>query len=61
MKLARFVIYPAKDGWRWFLQARNGRTLADSGEAYTTERDAMRAVATVRTGVAGAEVVHVRA
>lgn len=27
-------IYEAKDGWRWRLWARNGRVIAESGEAY---------------------------
>lgn len=28
-------VYKAADGWRWSLQARNGRIIADSGEAYS--------------------------
>jgi len=28
-------VYKASDGWRWHLKARNGRIIADSGEAYT--------------------------
>jgi uncharacterized protein YegP (UPF0339 family) len=36
-------IYLARDGWRWRLKARNGRIVADSGEAYTRERDAVKA------------------
>lgn len=27
-------IYKAKDGWRWRLWAKNGRIVAESGEAY---------------------------
>ena len=42
---ARWVIYRAKDGWRWRLKASNGRIVADSGEAYATERGVTRAVA----------------
>jgi uncharacterized protein YegP (UPF0339 family) len=30
-------------GWRWRLVTRNGRVVADSSEAYTRERDALRA------------------
>lgn len=30
----KFHIYKAKDGWRWHLRARNGRIIAESGEAY---------------------------
>jgi uncharacterized protein len=28
-------VYRAVDGWRWQLKARNGRIIAESGEAYT--------------------------
>ena len=30
-------IYKAKDGWRWRLWARNGRIVAESGEAYRSK------------------------
>jgi uncharacterized protein YegP (UPF0339 family) len=36
-------IYPAKDGWRWRARMRNGRIVAESGEAYTRKADASRA------------------
>jgi uncharacterized protein YegP (UPF0339 family) len=58
MKGPRFVIYPARDGWRWFLQAANGSTLADSGEAYSTKAHAERAVETVRATARKADVQH---
>ena len=29
-----FDVYRAKDGWRWRLWSRNGRIVAESGEAY---------------------------
>ena len=45
---ARFVVYQAADGWRWRLVASNGRIIAESGEAYTRARSALRAVRTVR-------------
>ena len=38
MKRPRFVVYEAKDGWRWKLIAANGRIIADSGEAYVSRR-----------------------
>lgn len=64
MKEARFVVYQAKDGWRWRLSAANGRIIADSAEAYTRKRDAVRAldivVHTVRLlAVQSEEVVSV--
>lgn len=30
-------------GWRWRLKASNGRTVADSGEAYASQANANRA------------------
>lgn len=47
MNKPTFKPYRAKDGWRWRLVARNGRIIADSGEAYTRKRDALRAIDTV--------------
>jgi uncharacterized protein YegP (UPF0339 family) len=46
MKRPKFVVYEAKDGWRWRLVAANGRIIADSGEAYTRKHGAQRAVTT---------------
>lgn len=54
MKQARFEVYPSKDGWRWRLIAANGRILC-TGEAHTRERDAYRAVATVKKTTAPAK------
>lgn len=51
----RFEVYRAKDGWRWRLIAGNGQIIA-TGEAYTRERDAWRAVVTVKRVTALAEV-----
>lgn len=44
MKRPKFVVYKAKDGWRWRLVAANGRVVADSGEAYTRKHDAEKAI-----------------
>lgn len=33
------VVYHAEDGWRWRLVARNGRIVAESGEAYSRRTD----------------------
>lgn len=53
MRQPRFQVYEDKGGeWRWRLLAANGRTIADSGEAYTRRPDAERAVETV-TAIAG--------
>lgn len=41
----RFHVYQDKSGaWRWRMVARNGETVADGGQSYTRQRDALRAV-----------------
>ncbi|HNH64689.1 MAG TPA: DUF1508 domain-containing protein [Thauera aminoaromatica] len=40
----KFELYRAADGWRWRLRAANRRTVADSGEAYTTRAHGKRAI-----------------
>ena len=54
MKRPTFDIYAAADGWRWRLLAANGRIIAESGEAYTRQRDCRRAVKALRIAVAKA-------
>lgn len=47
---ARMCVYEAKDDWRWRLKAQNGNVIADSGQAYKSQRnatDAARMVAKV--------------
>ena len=52
MRKPRFTVYQDKSGeWRWRLVAANGRIIAH-GEAHTRERDAWRAVETVREAAA---------
>lgn len=43
MKTYILRVYQSKDGWRWRIKARNGRTVADSAEAYSSQRAAYRA------------------
>lgn len=45
-------------GWRWRLVGRNGKILADSGEAYTRKADVKRALDTTRQAIleAGAPI-----
>ena len=38
------MIYKAKDGWRWLLQAANGKVVAESGEALAQRPRAYLAV-----------------
>lgn len=40
--------YQAKDGWRWQLIAPNEKLIAESGEAYATESNAERAIASLK-------------
>ena len=47
----KFELYQAADGWRWRLRAANRRTVADSGEAYTTKQHARRAISKVVDGM----------
>ena len=51
------IIYKARDGWRWRLVARNGRTVADSGEAYSRKADAKRAAWRLHEAVINSKVV----
>lgn len=37
------IFIDRKDEYRWRLVAKNGRIIADSGEGYIRERDAIRA------------------
>ncbi len=46
-----FELYKDRSGqWRGRLVARNGKTIADSGESYSRKRGALRWVALVRSG-----------
>ena len=40
MRLCRVEVYKAKDGFRWRLLSRNGKVIADGGEAYTRKPSA---------------------
>lgn len=44
MKHARITIYEDAAGlWRWRMQARNGKIIADGAEGYSEQRHAVRA------------------
>jgi len=36
-------IYKARDGWRWHIKTRNGKIVAESGEAYSRKAGVRRA------------------
>lgn len=47
-RLPKFIVFQDKrGGWCWHLKAANGRIIAQ-GESHTSQRDAWRAVDTVR-------------
>lgn len=50
MRTPHFVVFKAKDGWRWHLIAANNRIIA-IGEAHTRKRDAERAIQCVKEAV----------
>lgn len=53
-------VYQDRAGeWRWRMLAANGRTVADSGEGYSRERDARRAIKAWRKAAWTAPVVVV--
>lgn len=56
MKQARFEVYKAKDGWRWALKAKNGRIIADGGEAFTRKETALASVKLIQESAASATV-----
>ncbi len=58
MKTPRIHIYQDASGqWRWRLQARNSRVIADSGEGYSERRHAIRAAIMLKK-VAPVAVIH---
>jgi uncharacterized protein len=42
--LVYWLYVDASRQWRWYLQAANGRKLADSGEGYNYEQDCIHAI-----------------
>ncbi|HZJ65625.1 MAG TPA: DUF1508 domain-containing protein [Kofleriaceae bacterium] len=55
-----FTLYRDRAGeWRWRLVAANGKTVADSGEGYTTKANAEAGIALVKEGAASAPVREV--
>lgn len=54
--MMKLHIYRAVDGFRWRLKARNGRVIADSGEAYSNRSKCLDGWSRVRRGVRRDEV-----
>lgn len=55
MNRPKFETWKSRDGWRWRLIAGNGQIVA-IGEAHTRERDALRAIKTVRKLASAADI-----
>ena len=54
----KFEIYPDKAGkYRWRLVARNGQTVAASGESFSSRANAKTAAENVRDNAGSAQVV----
>lgn len=57
----KFELYEDKTGqWRWRLVAKNGKTVADSGEGYHSQGNARRALKAFRHVVTPAPVVVIK-
>ncbi|HEX8160656.1 MAG TPA: DUF1508 domain-containing protein [Pyrinomonadaceae bacterium] len=53
--MAYHVYLDANNQWRWYLQAANGRKIANSGEGYHNKQDCLDAIKLVK-GSANAPV-----
>jgi uncharacterized protein YegP (UPF0339 family) len=57
----KFEVYEDdKKEHRWRLKAANGQNVATSSEGYKAKADAEKAVESVKTGAAKAEVVEIK-
>mgnify|MGYP001148487337 CR=1 FL=1 len=46
--MAYHVYQDAGQQWRWYLQAANGKKIANSGEGYWNKQDCLAAIALVK-------------
>jgi uncharacterized protein YegP (UPF0339 family) len=44
-----FVYVDARNEWRWYLQAANGKKIAESGEGYRNKQDCLDAIRLVKS------------
>ncbi|MBN1438095.1 MAG: DUF1508 domain-containing protein [Anaerolineales bacterium] len=55
----KFEVYKDKEGqYRWRLVAPNGRSIADSGEGYSSKQACLEGIESVRQNATGAQVVE---
>jgi uncharacterized protein len=56
----KFEVYKDKGGqYRWRLVAPNGKSIADSGEGYSSKQACLDGIASVQKNAAGAQVAEV--
>ena len=56
----KFEVYKDKGGeFRWRLVAPNGKSIADSGEGYSSKQACLDGIESVKQHASGAEVVEV--
>ena len=46
--MAFYVYQDVNNQWRWYLQAANGRKIANSGEGYYNKKDCLDAINLVK-------------
>ena len=46
--MSYYIYKDSQSHWRWYLQAANGRKLADSGEGYWNKQDCLNAIGLVK-------------
>ncbi|MGB3008940.1 MAG: DUF1508 domain-containing protein [Candidatus Saccharimonadales bacterium] len=56
--MAKFEVYPSKNGYRWRLKAGNGEVVA-TGEEYSSKSGAVKGCEAVARASAEAEIVEV--
>lgn len=57
--MAKFEMYESSNGeWRWRLVAPNGRTIADSGEGYSSKQACQEGIQSVKRWAPQAQVVE---
>ena len=56
--MAKFEVYPSKNGYRWRLKAGKGEVVA-TGEEYASKDGAMRGCEAVARAAADADIVEV--
>jgi uncharacterized protein YegP (UPF0339 family) len=55
----KFEVYKDKGGeYRWRLVAPNGKSIADSGEGYSSKQACLDGIASVKQHAAAAEIVE---